>query len=504
MVEVGEPAATIWPYRANRSEIATALQSLGISPTPLSPLAARLSSAVDGNSTTLPEIVIQRPLLRALVGVADPERLILLVARGADGTLVASFLAGSAGIVGYDLHGETLEVSAPMSPAEFGAEVGRLVGAPMQDDGPADVVTVRFLRTLAALLRKATRAGMEHRISRDDASTAVRTELPNHEMAADALAALQEDGVLRATDDAFFLGSAWSQRFGYLLDAERIDLISIELEDAQASVWAPREIVVLGAAGRQRITALPARGLDQPLRLFPFDRARLRAAAIALASPPWTPASTPRATDRVDFATWLDDPITDAWPDWATSSQDDLTAAARRSRDGAAAAIMRPSATVETVVRRIGDQQGRRGVIAFSTTAAGQWEMVGSRIRWRPLPPGGLADHLHRLTPLGQPSPSATSSVDLTPGQVAAIATGRLDPAEQLPIELHTLAADETAEWCAIRLLIAQPRAVAGVSLQFAMGGGGVWRFDETDTGAQASAVSTADLRSDLLAVLTS
>jgi hypothetical protein len=505
-----------WPYAASLAEVAGALGRLSLDAEGLSPLRGRLPTSIE--STAHPDDAVGL-LGLALLTVADPVRILLLVGQGTEGRLIASFVANGATVVGYELDGDTLTISPPMLLPTFAQEISRLLGASDRDERKPDLFARRLLATLSGLLALGWCDGRPVPIRTDEALAVIAEFLPDGRSATEALAALDSDGVLSARDATVMLDPSWLEPYAYLIDPVRTDLISIELRDAEASVWAPRTLSIVGAGAARRLTLTTpfddSLGLDGYVRLFPLDRARVQAAVSSLTSPPWGPPASPRANAgaAIDLAATLrgEAEAPDLGPelgDWSVGGPLELARAAQeQGAGGAAAAVLRPAATIQLCHRRNGTRHPRQRTIAISPdSSAAEWELEGSRVRWRALPLGAVGRRVAELLPAGA-SAHADSVFDLQVRDVAVMmgrpgATG--DPVD-LPAELQAVSADPETHWCSIRGLTSKHGAVSGVSLLFATSTyAGTWRFEGSHDRVQVIRASSDDLRRALFEALTS
>ena len=354
------PHETPWAWELSPAELTGALATLRITPDTLSPLGGWCAA-----EPAVPHVPVE-DFASALRVMASPERLLILVEVGAStATRAALFLSDSRRVVPYRMENAGLRLDTPISVSRFATYLAALAGSANAESESVDFIGRRLLATVGGLLESSSEEQLGGRLPAETVTSIVERFLPKGRSVTVAIDALQRDDVLIPDGTGFVLAPAWLDRYRYIIERERIELLSIELIDAAEGVWAPRTLSIVGSPPARRLTASTplddALGLDDLRGFATLTRQRLLIATAAMLDAPWCPPAIPPEVVAFDPAMLSRDTPTTCRnaEGWQISSLPDLLCLAR-DRNTAARALLRPGVTLTAVSRRAGELRPRR------------------------------------------------------------------------------------------------------------------------------------------------
>jgi hypothetical protein len=511
--DTGEASPMLtWPYVANSTELGAVLATLGIEPTAVSPAAvvADPSSAPLSAAERLSEQAQSDPRLRlALLTLAAPSRLFSFATlSGADlgGWL---FLVGEHAAVAFQIVGDAIGFSPAFSADELAALITRLAAAPETDDRPAELLPSDILPVLAELIGAGVAQGTPATVPEDRVLAAIGAALGSATEPATGLAALEQDGVIVRSADGVRLTDAWVERFGYLIDDRRVELTSVELADAKAGFESARRVVIVGEAGRQRITQHGVENGRAFVLMAPLTARLLITSVLNITASPTLPRLATEMGDSDGLSRWLQPAESSAAElpgEWHIQTRSELIAdAASDGPAGTAMAVLGPLAELGIATHRPRHAVPERSVVGLTAHSAVQWILDGSRVRWRSLPVGAIDQAVRDLLPVGHSADvDGATAVSVSPEELSALAAGQLDQERRssLPDSLRSLGAGDKTTWCALHTSVRGLVDPQPVLLGFGADAV-VWQLEGAEHEALARRVSPAQVADEIREALT-
>jgi hypothetical protein len=481
--------ASAWSLRFDYQDLAELLDQLAVEPTSLSPVKEMVARARRSAAAPAASTGIDGPAARlALRVLAAPSRLLMLATTTPAQRETAWFLVGGDAVVRFDLgtDGGRIITSA-WSSAGFGQALARHLGLPPAAAGPRHIMTFRFLLAI----RECVDAGLGTRpLDESLVVEALRRCCPATVKPSTVKEALIDDGVLVTRGRSIDFAADWLAAHRYLVGQERVELCSIELDDAAERIYRQRTLCLLGVGSDRRIGVLPAStpdSLDDLLALAPATAELVATVAGQLAGPPWSPPTVPARGPALDARGWLS---TAARPDatqarWNRSTPEELVASPTALPGAARApsAVLRPRVIVETQSRRRLEASTHRIVYALDDGGGAVWRQRGSTIEWRAMDPAAVRSRLAELLGSGG-ADTSSGPVALSLDDYLAL-VGAPDPAAVQPrpdSPIAGLEGDLDLEWLSIRVLAAGPERIAGAEYLLARSRAlGLWSFELVD-----------------------